>query len=219
MAGESDNRVLVLGGGRFGKLAVERLGARVMLVVEPRPGPELKALGAPLRVDDGIAAAGEILDRPDAPPWVVPALPLHFLVEWLSLTLAGLAPQFVDIPREALPPVAMLHAGDKKTWYLSLADFKCPDDCPEPANTCTHTGKPRGETMFERLARIRLPGFETEILRSRQLSPGVGGLKRDELIDLRERIRQKGAGSGWVLGTACRCHGVVQAIQWGEAVS
>lgn len=219
MASEGDNRVLVLGGGRFGRLAVERLWARVMLVVEPRPGPELRAMGIQFLEGDGVAAAKEILDRPDAPPWVVPALPLHFLVEWLLLSLALLQPRLLDIPREALPPVATLHAGDKKAWYFSLADFICPDDCPEPADLCTVSKEPRGEPMFERLARIKLPGFETEILRSRQLAPGVGGLKRDELLGLRERIIESGPGSRWVLGTACRCHGVVQALKFGEGNS
>ncbi len=217
MAGESgDNRVLVLGGGRFGRLAVHRLGARVTLLVEPNPGPELQAMGVPICVGDGIAAAGDILDRPDAPHWVVPALPLHFLVEWLCLSLAHLSPRLLEIPRQALPQVAMLHAGAKNAWYLSLANFRCPDDCPEPALICTHTNEPRGEPMFKRMAKIKLPGFRTVIMRSRQLAPGVGALPREELLGLREQIRQSGQGSRWVIGTACRCHGVVQAVQFGE---
>jgi hypothetical protein len=211
---EKDNRVLVLGGGRFGRLAVERLGSRVTQVVEPNPLPELYALRVEVLVQDGISAAARILDSSDAPPWLVPALPLHFLVEWLLLSLAPLGPRLIDIPREILPTVAMLHAGAKKEWYLSLADFKCPDDCPEPAELCTVTKKPRGEPMFERLAKIQMPGFETRILRSRQLAPGLGALVRDELLLLRKEIIKRGPGAGWILGTACRCHGVVQAVRW-----
>jgi len=212
--GRDGNRVLVLGGGRFGRLAVERLGKRVTQVVEPNPTAELYALGVDILTQDGIAAAASILNSTDAPPWLVPALPLHFLVEWLCLSLANLGPELVDIPRQALPQAAMLHQGDRKQWYLSLADFTCPDDCPEPAKLCTETKQPRGEAMFQRLAKIEMPGFETVIMRSQQLAPGVGALARDELLLLRKKIIQRGPGAGWVLGTACRCHGVVQAVKW-----
>ncbi len=214
---DNENQVLVLGGGRFGRLAVERLGPRVALVVEPDPTPELQALGVNVLPADGVSAAKDIIDQPQAPPWVVPALPLHFLMEWLFLCLADMAPRLRDIPRESLPQVAMLHAGHKKEWYLSMADFMCPDDCPEPAGICTHTGQPRDGQMFQRLADVKMPGYQTSVLRSHQLAPGVGALARQELLDLREQIRKSGPGSGWVIGTACRCHGVVQAMQLGEA--
>lgn len=209
-----DNRALVIGGGRFGRLAVARLGKRVTQVVEPDPAPELYALGAQVLVRDGIEAAAAILDSNDAPPWLVPALPLHFLAEWLLLTLAPLGPEPIAIPRENLPEAAMLHQGQRKQWFLSLADFTCPDDCPEPAELCTMTKEPRGEPMFQRLAKIEMPDCETRILRSKQLAPGVGALSRDELLLLRKEIIKRGPGAGWVLGTACSCHGVVQAIRW-----
>jgi hypothetical protein len=218
LVSQAENKqVLVLGGGRFGRIAVERLGFRVALVVEPDPTPELKALGREILAADGIAAAKNILDSPRSPAWLVPALPLHFLMRWLFLCLADLNPRLCEIPQKALPVVAMLHAGQDKEWYLSMADFVCPDDCPEPAEICTHTGQPREGQMFEMLAEVRLPGFETRVLRSHQLAPGVGALARQELLDLREQIREQGPGSGWVIGTACRCHGVVQAMRLGEA--
>lgn len=213
----NDNQVLVLGGGRFGRLTVERLGPRVDLVVEPNPAPELQALGVKILPADGIAAAQDILDQPQAPSWLVPALPLHFLMEWLLLCLADLAPRLHDIPKESLPQVAMLHAGGNKEWYLSMADFVCPEDCPEPVRVCSQTGQPREGQMFEIMADIELPEFTTVILRSHQLAPGVGALARQELLDLREQILKDGPGSGWVIGTACRCHGVVQAMQLGDA--
>ncbi len=208
----SQGQVLVIGGGRFGRLAVERLGPRVCLVVEPDPGPELEALGAPVLAADGIAAASELLEQPQAPDWVVPALPLHFVGEWLLLCLADQEPRLLPVPRESLPPAAWVGPGQHQEWYLSLADFLCPDDCPEPARVCTVTGQPRGEPMYQRLASIRLPGFQTVALRSRQLAPGVGGLRREELMALRGRLAQGGAESRWVIATACRCHGVVQAL-------
>lgn len=214
-----NNQVLVLGGGRFGRLAVKRLGSRVALVVEPHPTPELRSLGVEILASDGVAAAKNILDSPRSPAWLVPALPLHFLRRWLFLCLSDHNPQLHEIPRQALPQVAMLHAGHDKEWYLSMADFVCPDDCPEPAGLCTHTGQPRKGQMFEMLAKVRLPDFETRVLRSHQLAPGVGALARQELLDLREEIRGRGPGSSWVIGTACRCHGVVQAMHLGDAES
>lgn len=212
-----DKQVLVLGGGRFGRIAVERLGPKVALVVEPHPTPELRALGREILASDGIKAAKDILDSPRSPAWLVPALPLHFLMKWLFLCLADLNPRLHEIPKKALPEVAMLHAGQDKEWYLSMADFVCPDDCPEPAEICTHTGQPREGQMFDMLAEVGLPGFETRVLRSHQLAPGVGALARQEMLNLAKEIRGQGPGSGWVIGTACRCHGVVQAMRLGES--
>jgi hypothetical protein len=47
------------------------------------------------------------------------------------------------------------------------------------------------------------------ILRSHQLAPGVGGLAAKEMLELRQSVAQ--TGGAWLMGTACRCHGVVQA--------
>ena len=103
-----------------------------------------------------------------------------------------------------------MHPGREGQVYLSLADFLCPDDCPEPAEICTVTKNPRGRPLHERLAAISADGWSTGVLASRQLAPGVGGLAVDDLLRMKQRVAARGG--GWLLGTACKCHGVLQAL-------
>jgi len=201
---------LVIGGGRFGRLAVTRLGARVMAVVEPNPSAQLMATGITVIRQDGAAVAAELLQSSRPPAWVVPALPRHFLTDWLKIALPDFRFQTMAFPREVLPPVASLNKGSAGQYYLSLADFVCPDDCPEPAGRCTVTGLPRKETLFGMLSRLKVPGWQTLVLRSHQLAPGVGGLKSAELKALARTIARKPG--RFILATACLCHGVTQGL-------
>lgn len=204
--------ILVIGGGHFGQLAVERLGPRVVAVVEPEPTTELMALGAPLVRADGIAHAGRVLAAPQPPRFLAPMLPLHFLARWLELATGRAKP--LALPAKALPQAALTIPAGDSSWHLSLADFRCPDDCPEPPEKCYISGKPRGAAMYERLASIHLPGHETATLRSYQLAPGVGGLLATEMLDLAQRVKARRG--KWVLGSSCLCHGVVEALDFGE---
>ena len=204
--------VVVVGGGRFGRLAVERLGKRVALVIEPEPAPELTGMGAEVLRGEGVEMAARTIRKKNPPSWIVPTLPRHFLAEWLMLELAHLHPAPVELPSGCLPEAPSIHNGGAGQAYLSLADFLCPDDCPEPAEICTVTGKPRGIPLHGRLAAIRVPGWNTGVLASRQLAPGVGGLLTSELLGFKDRVAAKGG--CWLLGTACKCHGVWQAIRF-----
>ena len=116
-----------------------------------------------------------------------------------------------EVPSRILPPVATHMRGKQGEHYLSLADFLCPDDCPEPARECTVTGRPRGEPMYRRLGRIQSPGWRVGVLRSYQLAPGVGGRKSREMLELKGRLESRGG--RWLLGAACRCHGVVHGLE------
>ncbi len=206
--------MLVIGGGRFGCLALERLGARVEAVVEPKPSPGLRELATANRVElvqsDGVAALRRALASPQPPRWVVPALPRHLLVDWLLAELSGQGAKILPTPSQALPAVASLLRGPDEQLYLSLADFLCPDDCPEPADICTSTGQPRGEPLFQRLARVELPDRNTAVVRSHQLAPGVGGYRSADLLELRGRLAAQGG--RWFIATACRCHGVAGSL-------
>jgi hypothetical protein len=65
--------------------------------------------------------------------------------------------------------------------------------------------------LFTRLGRLRLENMNLGILRSHQLAPGVGGLASREMLELRGRMAAMGG--SWLVATACRCHGVAQALE------
>jgi hypothetical protein len=202
---------VVIGGGRFGALAVRRLGPAVSLVVEPEPGPELAGLAAPVLRAEGVEAAAELLAATEPPRWIVPAAPIHLLARWLERDLNHLSPRPAALARESLPAVALVVGEDGGPWHLSLADFRCPDDCPEPAEACTVTGRPRGEPLHRRLAAAAPPGWRAGVLRSHQLAPGVGGLAGAEMLALRDSLAA--LGGRWLIATACRCHGVAEGLE------
>jgi len=73
------------------------------------------------------------------------------------------------------------------------------------------TGKPRKRNMFELLGEIHFPPWESLVIRSHQLGPGIGGYRVRELYELADRIEK--ARGPILLGTACRCHGIVTGLQ------
>lgn len=207
--------VLVVGGGRFGCLALRRLAGRVRGMVEPRPTPALLSLvqehGIHLLREDGAQALDQALNGPQPPVWVVPALPRHLVVEWLRLALPEA--RRLDLPPEVLPDLPSVIAGEGGQAYLSLADFLCPEDCPEPPGYCTLTGLPREQPLYQILAGLSAPGLKTAVVRSHQLAPGVGGCQAADLLELRDQMQRRGG--RWLLGTACCCHGVLGALEAG----
>ncbi|MFW6011335.1 MAG: hypothetical protein ACOC8Q_02385, partial [Desulfosalsimonas sp.] len=58
--------------------------------------------------------------------------------------------------------------------------------------------------------KIKIPGFEMLVLRSRQLAPGVGGYRPDQLFALHEKLTE--TSGNYLIATSCRCHGVVTAV-------
>lgn len=200
--------ILVAGGGKVGDRAVETLGGRVGAVIDLDPDPKLARHGADLVV----GAAEKMLDQVLAQgefKWLVPAAPGHLVAEWLSETAGGEA---VDFPGQYLPTLPFALAAGKGRFYLSLADFACPPGCPEPADKCTHTGQPRGEDLFRRLAGIEAPGWRVASLRSRQLAPGLGGVLVADIIELRRQVAE--IAGPWLVCLSCRCHGAVQALSF-----
>ncbi|MBU2470635.1 MAG: hypothetical protein KKB57_03590 [Proteobacteria bacterium] len=204
----------MIGGGRFGRLALERLPGRVTAVVEPNPDGGLISLaaeqGAELVRAQGVDFLAPALAGNEPPLWVVPALPRHMFYDWLLRELFGQGARPAEVPASALPTVASIFQGEEGQFFLSLADFLCPDDCPEPPKLCTVTGKPRGEPLYQRLGRMSSPGYAVAVLRSRQLAPGVGGCLAPDMLELKERVRP--LGGKWLVATSCRCHGVVSGL-------
>ncbi|MHB8067069.1 MAG: hypothetical protein ACYDIC_04105 [Desulfobaccales bacterium] len=213
-------RYLILGAGRFGRLALERLGAQdaqAAFVVVDRRSQALAAARnlAPARTQWVEAEAGaflaESLKNAGAWDWLIPAIPEHAVFSWLRQgPLTGMDWLVVDAPARlaTLTPVAV--RGRQGELYLSRARHLCPDDCAEP-QVCPATGEPRETPLYEELAALVIPGFRIAVIPSLQLAPGVGGFSPERLAALAQDLA--GRRGKVLVATACRCHGVVHALE------
>ena len=213
------SRLLILGAGRFGRLATQRLGRR-----HPDAAITVVDLAASLASDpafnscervaaDGIDYLVEAMAGGTAPDWIVPAMPIHVAWLWMKRDLIAAGRQVVDLPVPEAVAARVPHPlrGDHSQLYASNADFICPDDCPEPERFCTVTGKPRPVVMFAHLAGLRVPGFAAVVIRSRQLAPGVGGYRPEDLRQA--EAAALAAPDAVLLATACKCHAVIDAFR------
>jgi len=209
--------ILILGAGKFGlhALRAARLRSKNRVTVvdtDPKRGIEVTESGGQFTFADSILFLSESLKGADPPDWIIPAVPLHVTFEWLRTTL----PEVVSLEKLAVPnqvkeelPHPM--PGTDGQLYVSHADFICPDDCPEPADICTYTGNAREPNLYEILAKIQFEDYTSVVVRSRQLAPGVGGIRPNDLFAaLGEIVSSRGP---VLLSTACKCHGVIQAFR------
>jgi hypothetical protein len=212
-------RIRVLGAGRFGMLAAERLKRRfpdaLLSITERDAAKADKAaggLGIPVEVEDSVR--GICREPPADDLWLIPAVPLHVGFEW-ALNELGLVARVHRLP---VPPEVDLIVPNplritSGTLYASFATFICPDYCSEPDEICTHTGKARPGNLHEVFGMVLVPGFDVAVLRSWQLAPGVGGYPGRSLNGLLAAIGSKPG--RYLVATSCRCHGVMDALEWG----
>ena len=208
-------KTAVIGGGRFGRLALERMPGKVALVVEPSPEPDPHELGAPVWRLDGVEATRQMLSSSHPPKYIIPTLPVHLFARWLCQSLPKTRPSTLNIPKDVHSYLQLNTQCINNVLYVSLADFICPDDCPEPANICIVTGKPRGVPLFERMAALAGLGYQVAVARSHQLAPGIGGLAARDLLELRAQVVR--SGGDWILATACKCHGALEYIRFAKS--
>jgi len=212
----TENAVFIIGAGHFGARAAKIICTRSdspVFIVDPDRGAlaQINDPGAEKIQGDGIGFLTANFHYLKEANTIVPALPVHLAYEWLREFTAG---QF-RITRLPAPPIDpplpnALPAGEGST-LVSYADFLCPDDCPEPV-FCTVTGERRDQPLYALLAGLRLPPFEVHIIRSRQLAPGLGGYRVEDLKGLAHKVRTKRAPM-WIVGTACKCHGILTAFE------
>lgn len=212
---------LVLGAGKFGRLALERIGSldeqAVFLVVDRNSQALVTArnlTAAPVQwvEAEAISFLTERLRQGAAWDWLIPVIPGHVAFSWLRQgPLAGTGWEVAEVPEElaGLTPSAI--RGREGELYLSRALHLCPDDCSEPP-VCPVTGEPREIPLFEELAALAVPGFKMFIIPSRQLAPGVGGFPPARLPALAHDLAAFRGKA--LIATACRCHGVVHALSW-----
>jgi len=193
---------LILGAGRFGSLAVQRILARKKV-------PRLVVVDR-----DGHVLEKRIVHYPGlGSEWIVPAIPVHVAFAWLCRQLAreGAVTQLAvpSILDQKVPNSLRAKTG---ALYASFATFRCPDDCDEPEESCTVTGEVREADLFDVVRNIEVEGYVTLVVRSNQLAPGVGGYQLSVLWRLLEEARS--TEEDILVATACRCHGVIHALRF-----
>ena len=207
----------ILGAGRFGSLAVQRILARKKashLVVVDRDVQVLKkSEEQPVETVEQDAIDFLVHYPGLGSEWIVPAIPVHVAFAWLCRQLARegtvtplAAPSVLDqqIPNST--------RGKGGVLYTSFATFRCPDDCDEPDDKCTVTGEVREAHLSDVVQTIEVEGYQTFVVRSHQLAPGVGGYRLSVLWRLLEEARS--TEKDILVATACRCHGVMNALRF-----
>ena len=209
-------RFWILGAGRFGQIAVKRIRKHIrraeIIVVDEKP-PE-SGLGAETLIcADGVAWLAQNLAPRSPVDMVVPAIPVHVVAGWLRRRLGDRFDSVpMDVPERWIAQLPNPMRGQTGQVYVSHADFICPDDCPEPAAICTHTGKPRPTDLFKLLAKVKLEAMVPIVVRSHQLLPGVGGIHPGDLFTALEKARAH-FDRPLMIATACRCHGVIDFLR------
>jgi hypothetical protein len=141
---------------------------------------------------------------------LIPSVPVHLAFEWLRKH-CGKGVEREDVPEGLSPLLPNTWRASDGSLLLSYADFVCPEDCPEPSDHCTVTGEKRGAPLYDLLRKIDVPNYRVHIIRSRQLAPGVGGYRVAGLSALMDDLGRDPGGK-WLVGTACRCHGIITAF-------
>jgi hypothetical protein len=218
--------IFIIGAGAFGRRALERLASRhkqafitvvdnseeALAMLPENASPSLKKIKA-----DGIEAI--VLSDIDPETWIIPAIPIHVALEWLSgkLRQKNIILKPVPIPEEmkAKLPNPFEMEGRQDLVFASVANFICPDNCPEPPEKCTHTGKPRPGNLYELIVASIPESWNGLVFRSFQLAPGVGGYPAKYLTEGLQSLEEMAASSdiSIIIATACRCHGVINAVK------
>jgi len=209
---------LIIGCGRFGGRAAEKFfqkdpHTKIIIVDKSKKGLQ-KVFRLPIEtiISDGIFYLSQFLSEGRKADYIIPAVPLHLAFEFILSQLKPRGAKRMRIPPISGLPNAM--TGKTGDLYTSLADFLCSEDCREPVQYCTVTKKRRPKPLYKILNDLEGP-FESKVIRSQQLGPGIGGFRPKALMDLLEDIkRKKNLGQSILVSTASRCHGVTSAFSF-----
>jgi len=209
---------LIIGCGHFGSRAAEKLfrkDSRSKIIVVDKSKKSLQKISRlPIEaaVSDGIIYLNQFFSKGRKADYIIPAVPLHLAFEFILSQTKPLGGK-----RRRVPPLSGLPnpmKGKTGDLYTSLANFLCSENCPEPARYCTATGKRREKPLYQILNDLK-GNFESKVVRSLQLGPGVGGFRPKALLNLPEEIKKKiYSGQTILISTASRCHGVTSALSF-----
>ncbi|RLI72643.1 hypothetical protein DRO97_08720 [Archaeoglobales archaeon] len=215
---------LIIGGGKYGSEAIEYLlkHSKPFIVVDESEECfavknfelvrvtkaeeiNLSDLSKNYFLKGGIREALELIEN-FKPVYVFTTAPIHVaaalvkekynLREWnegINFILAG------------IPLKVVISVGKGSVVVSYNRDKTCKPRC-EALDVCPITKLKKPCPMYELL---RFASPEGIILQSHQLEPGLGALKGEEVLEMLEKCSGK---DKIVIGTACRCHGVVTAL-------
>lgn len=208
----------IIGAGKFGTKAVERLQKKRPKASFAIVDRDAKALA---RLDhlsgkkvcrEGASYLEAYLDTQIEPDWIIPAVPIHLAFEWVRLKLSNdRRIEIVAVSPEIEKMLPNPTRGPQGQLFVSYADFLCPDNCTEPIDLCTFTGKPRKGLLYKKIKEITYKDYKSIVIQSRQLAPGVGGYRPEALK--RSLDRASKSKTPVLYTTACLCHGVMHAFK------
>ena len=207
---------LIIGCGHFGSRAAEKLfkkDPRSKIIVVDKIQESIKKichLPVETVVSDAVFYLNQFFSQRGRADYIIPAVPFHLAFEFILSQLKPLGGKRRKVPSlSGLPNPVSGKTGD---LYTSFANFFCSENCPEPVQYCFATKKKRPKPLYQILNDMQ-GGFESRVIRSQQLGPGVGGFRPKALLDTLEDIKRRKKLSRLILiSTASRCHGVTSAL-------
>jgi hypothetical protein len=214
----SPHSYLIIGCGNFGSKAAEKLleknpHSKIIVVDKNRKAiKKVSHLPVESEVCDGTSYLKQFLSKGRKINYIIPSVPSHLAFEFILSQLKPWGGKRGKVPPlSGLPNPLVGKTGD---LYTSFANFLCPEDCPEPAQYCTVTRQRRPKPLFQILNDLK-GAFESRVIRSQQLAPGVGGYRPAVLLNLLENLKKRMEPHRTILiSTSCRCHGVTSALSF-----
>lgn len=201
---------VIIGGGVYGTACARYLLDMGLHCAVVDPDPSCLATTV-LRSRRGVLVRGGIpaalgLILADRPAYVCPTSPLH-VVASLVQTHSHRVPDTDGAARlsRKLPCEILVSAGDGSLVVSYNPAGTCLSGCGAPP-VCPVTETVRPVPLFTLLRRT-FP--EAWILESLQLAPGIGALSGDDMITV---LRTSENSDTMIVGTACRCHGIMTVL-------
>jgi hypothetical protein len=208
----------IIGAGYFGQRAAHSIRRKeadskiILIDKQSSICKEIERQGFETVCLEGVHYLESHLIADNHPDWIIPAIPIHVAYEWIKSKLIGqfnVKPIPIPVQLKALLPNPYQTKSDQ--LYISNADFVCPENCSEPDEICTYTGRPRPGNVNDYLKNLHHRNFRSVVVYSQQLLPGVGGYTAKALYSALTEIES--SPDQILLGTACRCHGVLDAFR------
>lgn len=206
---------LIVGGGVYGAACTRYLleeGWRCTVVDEDPLCLAARAIltegtdGEVSFVQGGVARSLDLFTS-DAPDALIPTVPFHLLAALVTWSTGHLPwTEGAAAAAAAISPTLLVSSSEGTLTLSYNRDGTCLPACPAPPR-CPATGE-HWPCPLHALLADALPG--ALVLESVQLGPGVGGLRGGDVAAVLARAREE---ETLVVGTACRCHGVVTALK------